>query len=408
MTRSALISGAGIAGPALAFWLTEAGWEVTVIERAKQLRSSGYPIDIRGAAVEAVDRMGLLQQITANRYQHPLMDFLTPGGRRLARLDMGEVLNDPDAGDIEITRGALTRIFFEASAGRADYVFGDTITGLSPTDAGVDVTFGHRDPQTFDVVIGADGIHSNVRALSFGAENQYLRHLGPYVAIWDIPTEMIAPGTGYMYSHPGRTVGIERTFDSAATRAFLTFVHPSPGSVNRHDISEVAAELRRAFAEDRWRTAEIIDTLLDADDVFFDTASQVRLNRWSTGRIGLVGDAAYAPAFLSGQGTSLAVAGAYVLASELVRHDQPEKAFSAYEHRMRHFVVRNQNLALRTDGTVLSRTRGQLLRRNIVVAMTPWLHRVGLDRLLRTERREATTDLSLPDNDLRRSPSRQT
>lgn len=97
-----------------------------------------------------------------------------------------------------------------------------------------------------------------------------------------------------------------------------------------------------------------------------------------------------------------------MLASELVRHDQPEKAFSAYEHRMRHFVVRNQNLALRTDGTVLSRTRGQLLRRNIVVAMTPWLHRVGLDRLLRTERREATTDLSLPDNDLRRSPSRQT
>lgn len=407
MPRSALISGAGIAGLTLAFWLTEAGWEVTVVERAKRLRSNGYPIDIRGAAVEVVDRMRLLEQITADRYRHPLMDFLTPGGRRLARLDLGEVLNDPDAGDIEITRGALTRILYDASATRADYVFGDTITALSPTDSGVDVTFRHRGPETFDVAIGADGIHSNVRALTFGEENHFLRHLGPYVAIWDIPTAMIAPGTGYVYSHPGRTVAIERTSGSDTTRAFLTFVHPAPGSVNRHDIAEIAAELRRAFAEDRWRTDEIIDTVCDAEDVFFDTASQVRMNRWGTGRVVLAGDAAYAPAFLSGQGTSLAIAGAYVLAGELVRHDRPEEAFEAYERRMRHFVERNQNLALRTDGTVLSRTRRQLLRRNIVVAMTPWLHRVGLDRLLRTEHREATTDLSLSDTDLQRCPSRQ-
>lgn len=406
--RSVLISGAGIAGPVVAFWLAEAGWEVTVVERAEQLRTSGYPVDIRGAAVEVVDRMGLSHQMAANRHRHVPMDFLTPGGHRMSRLDLGRTINDSDAGDIEITRGVLTRILFDACADRVDYVFGDTITALTPTETGVDATFSRRPPQTFDVVLGADGIHSKVRALAFGEEERYLRHLGPYVAIWNQANEMFAPATGYIYSYPGRTAMVERPADGGEARVYLTFVHPAPGTVNRHDINDIVAELRRAFAEDRWRTNEVIDTLPDADDLYFDTVSQVRMDRWSSGRVALVGDAAYAPAFLSGQGTSVAIAGAYVLASELIRHGQPETAFGAYENRVRDYVTRNQNLALRTDSIVLSRTRGQLLRRNIMVMALPWLQLLGLDRLLHTERRAATTDLSLSDQDLRRCASRQT
>lgn len=403
---SALISGASIAGPALAFWLAEAGWDVTVVERADRLRTSGYPIDIRGTATEIVRRMGLENQISAQRYRHAPVSLLSPRGRRLCTLDYGELLADPGSGDVELTRGALSEILYRATAGRVDYVFGDTITALTQTDTGVDVGFAHRQSQTFDVVVGADGIHSNVRGLTFGDESQFVRHLGPYAAIWDLSPELFAPESGFMYSHPGRTVIVERHHDGPA-RAFLAFVHPAPGSVERHDQGAVIAALREAFRGDRWRTAEIIATLPDADDVYFDTVSQVRMPRWGSGRVALVGDAAYAPAFLSGQGTSIAIAGAYVLASELVRHARPQDAFTAYERRLRGYVEKNQSLALRADSTVISRTGAALLRRNVKLFLVPWLQRLGVAHLLQTPLRAAASDLALEPYDLQRSATAQ-
>jgi 2-polyprenyl-6-methoxyphenol hydroxylase-like FAD-dependent oxidoreductase len=401
--RSALISGASIAGPVLAYWLAEAGWDVTVVERAERLRTSGYPVDIRGSAVDVVHRMGLHDQVVAARYHHVPVALLAPRGRRLSTLEFGNLLNDQDAGDVEITRGGLGEILYRATSDRVTYVFGDSITTVTQSESGVDVTFNHRRSQAFDVVIGADGIHSNVRGLAFGDESQFIRHLGPYAAIWDLPGDMFTPGTGFMYSHPGRTAAVERPADGSPARAFLAFMHPAPGTVNRYDTATIQSTLRDAFADDGWRTSEIIDTLPDADDVYFDTVSQVRMDRWSSGRVALVGDAAYAPAFLSGQGTSIAIAGAYVLASELVRHDRPEQAFSAYERRLRDYVEKNQMLALRSDSTVISRTSGQLLRRNIKLSLVPLLQRLGLGHLLQTQLRTAATDLSLSDQDLRRS-----
>jgi 2-polyprenyl-6-methoxyphenol hydroxylase-like FAD-dependent oxidoreductase len=403
-TRSALISGASIAGPTLAFWLAEAGWDVTVVERAKQLRTSGYPVDIRGTAVNVVHRMGIGDQVAAEHYRHVPVDLLSPGAHRLTTLDIGLLANDPASGDVEITRGVLSQLLYQASRERADYVFGDSVASLTQTDAGVDVTFDHRPSQTFDVVIGADGIHSKVRSLAFGDESQFIRHLGPYAVLWDLPADMFTPGTGFMYSHAGRSALVEYPANEPTARAFLAFVHPDPGTVNRHDTSEILNTLRSTFSEDRWRTHEIIDTLPQADDVYFDTVSQIRIHgSWSSGRVALVGDAAYAPAFLSGQGTSIAIAGAYVLASELARHDRPEPAFAAYERRLRDYVVKNQDLALRTDSSVLSRTNGQLLRRNIKLSAVPWLQRLGLTHLLQTKLRSAADDLSLSSQDLQRT-----
>jgi 2-polyprenyl-6-methoxyphenol hydroxylase-like FAD-dependent oxidoreductase len=396
-TRSALISGASIAGPVLAYWLAEAGWDVTVVERAESLRTSGYPVDIRGSAVEVIRRMGLHDQVSASRYRHVPVALLAPGGRRLRTLDFGNLLNDSGAGDVEITRGLLSEILYRASCGRATYAFGDSITTLTQTDSGVDVTFEHSRPQGFDVVIGADGIHSNVRDLAFGDESLFLRHLGPYAAIWDLPADMFAPGSGFMYSHPGRTALVEWPAGERAARVFLAFVHPAPGAVNRRDTDTILRTVREAFAGDRWRTGEIIDTLTGAGDLYFDTVSQVRMDHWSSGRVALVGDAAYAPAFLSGQGTSIAIAGAYVLASELGRHDRPELAFAAYERRLRDYVEKNQELALRSDSTVIARTKGQLLRRNLKLSLVPWLQRLGLARLLQSHLHTAATDLSLSD-----------
>ena len=404
-TRRALISGASIAGPALAFWLSEAGWDVTVVERAERLRTSGYPVDIRGTAIDVVRRMGLHDQIVAEHYRHVPIAVLSPRGHRLSTVDIGRVANDPTSGDVEITRGVLSEILYRASRNHATYLFGDSITSLTQTATSVDVTFERHQAQTFDVVIGADGIHSNVRRLTFGDESQFVRHLGPYAAIWDLPGEIISAGTGFMYSHPGRTITVERPISGGPARVFLAFVHPDPGAVNRHDTDEILRTVRRAFTGDRWRTTEILDTLPGAEDLYFDTVSQVRMDRWSHGRVALIGDAAYAPAFLSGQGTSIAIAGAYLLASELAQHDQPESAFAAYERRLRAYVEKNQNLALRTDSTVIARTPGQLLRRNIKMVVAPWLQRLGLLHLLQTKLRTAATDLSLTSHDLQRACS---
>jgi 2-polyprenyl-6-methoxyphenol hydroxylase-like FAD-dependent oxidoreductase len=400
-TRTALISGASVAGPVLAYWLSEAGWEVTVVERADRLRTSGYPVDVRGTAVDVIRRMGLYDEITEQRYRHVLVQLLAPSGRRLCTLDYGNLIGSSSSDDVELTRGVLSEILYGATKDRVNYVFADAITTLSDADAGVDVTFGDRRPETFDVVVGADGIHSNVRALAMGDGSRYLHHLGPYAAVWDLPTDMFEPGTGFFYSHPGRTVLVERPSDGAPARAFLTFVHSAPGTVDTHDRDDVLDTLHRAFADDRWRTGDVIETLGDADDVYFDTVSQVRMDSWYSGRVALVGDAAYAPAFLSGQGTSIAIAGAYVLASELVAHDRPEQAFAAYQLRLRGYVKKNQDLALRTDGTVLARTSGQLLRRNLKLCAVPLLQRLGLVGLLQAKLRTAATDLTLSDRDLR-------
>lgn len=404
-TRRALISGASIAGPVLAYWLGGAGWDVTVVERAPALRTSGYPVDIRGTAVDVVHRMHLHGEVTAARYQHAPLELLTPGGRRLCTLDFGKLLSDPNFGDLEITRGALSEVLYRASRDRADYLFDDSIATLAQTESAVAVTFDSGRSQTFDVVIGADGIHSNVRALAFGDESSFIRHLGPYVAVWDLPDGMFGPGSGVMYSHPGRTAFVEHPRDQAVARAFLAFRHPRPGSVDRRDTGAMVAAVRHAFAGDRWRTGEIIDTLADSSDVYFDTVSQIRMDRWSNGRVALVGDAAYAPAFLSGQGTSIAIAGAYVLASELVRHDRPDRAFEAYERRLRHYVTTNQELALRADSTVISTTRGRLLRRNLTLATVPLLQRLGLGHLLQSSVRTAATGLTLAGGDLQQPPS---
>jgi 2-polyprenyl-6-methoxyphenol hydroxylase-like FAD-dependent oxidoreductase len=342
--QKVLISGAGIAGPVLAFWLAEAGWDVTVVESAARLRTSGYPVDLRGKAIDALRGMGVYAQVLAQRYEHVPITVLSERGFPVGTME----LDRAPIGEVEINRGFLSEILYRGSRDRARYVFGDSIAALVETDSGVDVTFGRRPPETFDAVIGADGLHSNVRRLAFGSEAQFIRHLGPYAAIWDLPEtdDMFASGAGFVYSHSGRSVMVERGADGAPARAFLTFSHAAPGTVNRNDTDEVVETVRSVFAEDRWCSSEIIDTLTDARDFYFDTISQIRMDHWSAGRVALVGDAAYAPAFLSGRSSSNAIYGAFVLATELAGADRPQDAFAAYEHRLRDCVERGQDLAL--------------------------------------------------------------
>ncbi|MGE2734470.1 FAD-dependent monooxygenase [Mycolicibacterium vaccae] len=396
-----MISGAGIAGPVAAFWLSTAGWDVTVVERAQRFRAEGYPVDVRGTASEVLRRMGVYDAVSAQRYRHVPLDVLAPSGRRMYTVDLRNALISSGSGDVEIARGSLGEILQQASAGRVDYVFGDSVTAVTHVGHGVDIEFACGPSRRADVLIGADGIHSNVRALTFGAEERFVHHLGSYVAVWDLTSEMFPPGSGVLYSHAGRTLVLERPTDGGATRVFLTFHDPGAEIRDLHDTEQVHAVLRTAFAQDHWQTARIVDSLPEAAGVYFDAVSQVRMPSWSRGRVALVGDAAYAPAFLSGQGTSLAIAGAYVLAGELARHTRPEIAFAAYRHRMAGYVAKNQRLALRASA-VLCRNEIQLWRRNAMLRSAPWLQRLGLMHVVQKPLRAAADDLTLSTQDPRR------
>ena len=389
----ALISGASIAGPTLAHWLSRAGWAVTVVERAPRVRDGGYPIDVRGAAAEVTRRMGIHDAIRAARTRNKATRIVAPSGRPIATFAFGEVIANVNPVDVELPRGELTRILYDLTRDAAEWVFDDSIATLAPHDDRVDVTFRSGRPRSFDVVIGADGIHSTTRRLAFGPEERFIRHLGPCCAIYDLAEPPIEPDAAEMYSRPGGTMLVAREGDGPA-RAFLAFVTDDPGGVDVHDRAAAGRLAERAFAGARWPLApRLVAGLGEAGDLYFDTVSQIRMPRWSTGRVALTGDAAFAPSFLSGQGTSIALTGAYTLAAELAAapHD-PVAAFRAYENRLRPFVERNQALALRSDSAVLPRTAHRLRVRNLKMRAAPWLQRLGLLKLLTGAELRATTN----------------
>jgi 2-polyprenyl-6-methoxyphenol hydroxylase-like FAD-dependent oxidoreductase len=208
MTRStmrrALVSGASIAGPALSYWLSRNGWSVTLVERAPQVLGGGYPIDLRGTAVQVVQRMGIYDDVRRQRVGRRSTKVLNQRGRTIATIDFSTLVNDDATGDVELPRGDLTKILYQATRDDVDYVFNESVETMTLHDDRVDVTFASGRSDSFDIAIGADGIHSTTRRLVFGPEEKYIRHLGPIVAIWEEEAADRLPSTGTMYNLPGR------------------------------------------------------------------------------------------------------------------------------------------------------------------------------------------------------------
>ncbi|MEV7625980.1 FAD-dependent monooxygenase [Actinoplanes sp. NPDC089786] len=395
---TALVSGASIAGPAVAYWLHQAGWEVTLVERATRIRGGGYPIDVRGSAAEVARRMGIYDAISAARTRHQTARILAPSGRPIASFALGDLIAGVSTEDVELPRGELTRILYDLTRNDIEYVFDNSVAAIDEHPDRVDVSFVTGPPRTFDVVIGADGIHSTTRRLAFGPEERFIRHLGPCAAIYDIDEPIGEAGVGYMYSRPGNTMMVGRG-ETGPARAFLAFEVQDPGSVDVRDPAAAARLAEQVYGDARWPlAARVVRALPEAGDLYFDTVSQVRMPSWSTGRVAVVGDAAFAPSFLSGQGTSIALIGAYMLAAELATApDGPAGALRAYENRLRPFVERNQALALRPHSSVLPRTARALRRRNLKFRVAPWLQRLGLLKLLASAPvRDASNDIELP------------
>jgi 2-polyprenyl-6-methoxyphenol hydroxylase-like FAD-dependent oxidoreductase len=349
-----LISGAGLAGPALAHQLHRYGFRPTVVERAPALRDGGYKVDIRGAATEVLKRMGLYTAAHAADTGMRHITYVNRDGGRIARLD-ADLIMGRRGDDLEVMRTDLTRILHDATATDVEYVFGDAIATMTDGPDGVDVTFASGATRRFALVVGADGLHSATRRLAMGEVP--LRYLGAHIAIFDVPNELRLDREEVFYTEPGRMTFAYSTGPAAAAKVGMVFGSPEP-SLSR-DV------LAGRFAGLGWQVPRFLELLRDTGDVYFDAMSQVELPRYSAGRVALLGDAAYCPSPAAGQGTSMALVGAYLLAGELAAAAGDHRAaFDRYEARMRPYAERNLAFGVKMAGDMVPGGRFSLAVRN--------------------------------------------
>jgi 2-polyprenyl-6-methoxyphenol hydroxylase-like FAD-dependent oxidoreductase len=348
-----LISGAGIAGTAAAYWLRGAGYSVTVVERAPSPRLGGQTVDLRGAGRVVVDRMGLLDQIRTATVTQRGIAWVDGSGRHRAEMPVDAFGGRGIVSADEILRGDLAAIMYEAAQPGVHYLFDDTITLIEQREDGVLVTFEKSPQRRFDLVVGADGLHSVVRRLTFGVQTDAFQPLGILNAWFTVPAEIALDNWYLMYNAPrGRVVSIRPGRLAHEQKAGLTV--RSTESFERNDLPAQLELLERQFGDVGWEAPRLLQAARTAPDFYLESMGQVRLDRWSRGRVVLLGDAGYCPSPLTGLGTSLALVGAYILAGELAsaaddvtaatEQDAIHAAFDRYECRMRPYVEQGQEL----------------------------------------------------------------
>lgn len=370
--RNILISGASIAGPALAYWLSRYGFRPMVVERAPALREGGYKVDIRGVAVDVAERMGIMDDIRRASTNMRGATYVNSANKPVVTMP-ADFFNGRVDGEDEIMRGDLARILYERTHHEVEYIFGDSITSIEQGDEGVRVTFERGAPRTFDLVVGADGLHSNVRALTFGDESQFIRHLGAYISFFTTPNDLNLDHWELYHSSPRKLVCIYSTGKDAEAKCFFLFNAP-PLHYDYRDSERQKQLLAEAFAGDGWQIPQLLKTSHDASDFYFDSISLIQMERWSSGRVVLLGDAAYCASPASGQGTGLALVGAYVLAGELAAAaGDYHTAFACYGQEMRGYVQANQQFAIGGVKEFAPQTRMQAWFRILMLKVLPYL-----------------------------------
>jgi 2-polyprenyl-6-methoxyphenol hydroxylase-like FAD-dependent oxidoreductase len=344
MDRKVLISGAGVAGLATAFWLSRAGFEVTLVERSDAFRRGGQAVDIRGVALQVVQAMGLLDDARALRTRLKGMSVLDADGNEIHRTEERTYsAGRLDSDDIEIFRDDLCELLMNALSTRVEFLYGDSIRSIDQSEDSVRVELESGSSRSFDLLIGADGIYSNVRKHVFDDEAAFVFPLGVVLALFSTPNFI---GLGdWQIAHRVEEFGYVTypSHDKRELRIGVGFGAPQP-PLSRNDIDAQKAVVAQSCAHLKGDFPRFIDAMKSTDQFYYNELAQIHMPSWSSGRVVLVGDAGYCASPFSGQGTSLALVGAFVLAHELVRHPQDSAAFAAYESRMRPFVELNQAL----------------------------------------------------------------
>ena len=386
MNKRILISGASIAGLTLAHWLARHGFQPTVVERAPRLRSGGNGVDVRDHASDVVERMGIMPRVRAAATDVLGMKFVDANDRSVAHIDT----RDPAA--VEIMRGDLAALLYEVTD--VEYLFGDSIQRLEQDDDGVTVSFDQAGTRRFDLVIGADGLHSTVRRLAFGPEPRFLRHKDHYFAFANTDASLGENRWVTMYNQPGTMTGIYRSGNHAQAKAYFIFRSPAL-TYDHRDVEQHKRLVADVFAGDSsWRTKELLDSALSDPDFYFDALSQVHMESWSTGRVALVGDAAYCASPASGAGAELALVGAYRLAGELAAAGGDHRvAFRRYQDSHLGLVRAKQKIGPNVRLMVPRTAAGRRVRDT--VARLPLMRALGaVERLARARKSPALPEFA--------------
>ncbi|WP_419818746.1 FAD-dependent monooxygenase [Glaciibacter flavus] len=351
--RTILISGSGIAGPAVAYWLQRYGFDCTIVERSAAPRPGGHAVDLRGASPWVVERMGLLDAVRARSLHERGLRMVDARGTKKVEMPAEAFGGRGVVADIEILRGDLAGILADATGDDVEYRYDQRVVGLAQDGDGVHARFSSGDEQRFDLVIGADGSHSTVRRLSFGPESRFSHPLGAYNAHFSISPQLAA-ASGLdrdssddwftIHNAPGRRMVGTRPDRDGGVKAMFIFGGEGVDAGVLRDPVEQRRVLRERFVGMGWKTPALLAAMDMADDFYFDSYAQVKMPSWVNGRIALLGDAGYSPSPASGQGTNLAIVGAYVLAGELALTQGDPAGLTEYEGAMRDYVERNQKL----------------------------------------------------------------
>lgn len=387
------VAGAGIAGPTLAYWLSHYGHEPTLIEKSPRLRTGGYAVDFWGGGYAVAERMGLTADLHAAGYAAQEVRLVDRNSRRLGGFSAELFRRLADGRFVTIPRGALAAMIYHSIDQRVETLFGEHISAIVHDDAGVRVTLDRGGPREFDLLIGADGIHSPVRDLVFGPESRFSVDLGYRVAAFEAEGYRPRDELVYLaYTMPGRMVARFAMRDDKTMFLFV-FTSDDLSDPDPNDVSQIKAVLQQVFGEKGWECREILRRLDDSSDVYFDRVSQIVMDRWSDGRVALIGDAAAAVSLLAGEGAGLAMVQAYTLAGELNRGGVGHQdAFRRYESRLRPIVETRQRSA-RGFATIFAPktalgvwTRNQASRLLNVPRLAEWVLR-----------REFHDDIALPE-----------